>query len=136
MRLSSRSAAAVVALLACAHARAAAPPTRTPELLEKGRVSFKLNCASCHGERGQGDGVSAKALDPKPRNFAAGRFKYGAKPAQIFATLGKGIPGTAMIAFTQLPEEERWALAYYVSELRGRGKGAGSAKGEAAGPRP
>ncbi|HEX9289524.1 MAG TPA: cytochrome c [Anaeromyxobacteraceae bacterium] len=136
MRLSTRSAAAVAALLVCVHARAAAPPKRTPELLEKGRVSFKLNCASCHGETGKGDGVSAQALDPKPRNFAVGRFKYGAKPPQIFATLGKGIPGTAMIAFTQLPDEERWALAYYVSELRGRARAAGPAKGGAAEARP
>jgi len=130
MRLSLRSAGALAALLASAHARAAAPPRPTAEVLETGRVSFKLNCASCHGEHGKGDGVSAAALDPTPRNFAAGRFKFGANPAQIFRTLGRGIPGTAMIAFTQLPEEERWALAYYVAELRSRGKSAEPPKGK------
>lgn len=39
--------------------------------------------------------------------------------------LEEGVAGTAMIAFTFLPEEERWALAYYVLEPRARGKAAG-----------
>ncbi|TMA38234.1 MAG: cytochrome c [Deltaproteobacteria bacterium] len=37
---------------------------------------------------------------------------------QIFDTLGKGVPGTAMVKFTNLSEEERWALAWYVRELK------------------
>jgi mono/diheme cytochrome c family protein len=128
MRL-ARCAAAAAALLASNVGRAAPPPRRTPELLETGRVSFKLNCASCHGERGEGDGVSAEALDPKPRNFAREPFKYGAKPAQIFRTISKGIPGTAMLAFTELTEVERWALAYHVAELRRGSKASAPSRG-------
>ena len=37
---------------------------------------------------------------------------------QIFDTLGKGVPGTAMTKFTNLSEDERWALAWYVLELK------------------
>lgn len=114
--------AAAAALLA-APAALAGPPQKTPELLQKGKASYEMNCASCHGPAGAGDGAAAAALDPKPRNLATAKLKGGDKPAQIFDTLGKGVAGTAMIAFTHLPEEERWALAYHVASLRDGAKG-------------
>ena len=103
-------------------AGAGGPPKRTPALLEKGRASFQENCAACHGATGAGDGVVASTLDPRPRNFTKEPFKNGSKPAQIFQTLARGVPGSQMAAFTQLSEEERWALAYYVSELASAAK--------------
>lgn len=115
--------AAAAALLAVPVARAGEPPKKTPELVQKGKASFEMNCASCHGPAGAGDGAAAAALDPKPRNLATAPFKGGDKPAQVFATLGKGITGTAMIGFTHLPDEERWALAYHVAGLRDAAKG-------------
>jgi mono/diheme cytochrome c family protein len=92
---------------------AAEPPARTPELVAKGKASFERNCVACHGEKGEGDGPAAEALDPKPRNLAAVRLG----PKATFNVLSTGKKGTAMIAFTHLPEEERWALAYFVDEL-------------------
>ncbi len=92
-------------------------PKKTPALVEKGKASYQRNCAGCHGEKGAGDGPAAAAINPKPRNFATDAFKNGAKPAQIFATLGAGIPGTSMAPFGFLPEEERWAVAHYVADL-------------------
>jgi mono/diheme cytochrome c family protein len=115
--------ALATALLVAAPAGAAEPPKKTPELLDKGRASFERNCSACHGETGAGDGIAAAALNPRPRNFATDRFKNGSKPTQIFETLKKGVPGSAMAPFTNLPEEERWALAYWVSELSAGGKG-------------
>lgn len=109
-------------MLLAGPAGAGGPPKRTPALLEKGRASFQENCAACHGAAGAGDGIVASTLDPRPRDFTKDPFKNGSKPAQIFETLAKGVPGTQMVAFTQLPEEERWAIAYYVSELAGKGK--------------
>lgn len=114
--------AAAAALLAAFAARAA-EPKKTPELLAKGKASYEMNCASCHGPAGAGDGAAAAALNPKPGNLAAGKLHHGTKPAQIFDTLGKGIPNTAMVAFSHLPEEERWALAYHVASLREAAKG-------------
>jgi len=115
-----KSLAAAAALLLTTAARAAEPPRKTPELLEKGKASFGVNCASCHGPKGEGDGVAAAALNPKPRNFSTDQLKNGAKVGQVFETLDKGVQGTAMIAFTHLPEDERWALAYYVVDLRAK----------------
>ena len=38
----------------------------------------KTNCNSCHGMNGLGDGPVAAALDPKPRNYVVGDFKFDA----------------------------------------------------------
>src|SRR5512132_3255638 len=97
-------------LLLAGPAGAGAPPKRTPALVDKGRASFQENCAACHGATGAGDGIVASTLDPPPRNFAKDPFKNGSKPAQIFETLAKGVPGTQMVSWSQLPEDERWAL--------------------------
>jgi mono/diheme cytochrome c family protein len=105
--------AAAVAGTAAISVAAAEPPPRTPELVAKGKVSFERNCTACHGEKGEGDGPVAESLDPKPRNLA----KAGLGPREVFKVLETGKLGTAMTAFTNLPEEERWAIAYYVDQL-------------------
>ncbi|HTO96308.1 MAG TPA: cytochrome c [Myxococcales bacterium] len=94
------------------------PPKRSAALLQRGKATYAIFCVACHGERGAGDGSVAPTLNPKPRNFATERFKQGAAVGQIFETLGKGVPGTAMVKFTNLSDEERWALAWYVLELK------------------
>lgn len=99
-------------------ARSAKPPPRSPAMLELGKTTYSIYCISCHGEHGAGDGSVAQTLNPRPRNFATDRFKQGSRVTQIFETLGKGVPGTAMTKFTNLSEDERWAVAWYVLELK------------------
>ena len=36
----------------------------------------KTNCNSCHGMEGRGDGPVAAALNPKPRDYVVGDFKF------------------------------------------------------------
>lgn len=114
-----RFVASAAVLAWAAGASAGAPPRKTAEIVAKGKASYEVNCASCHGDKGLGDGVAAAALEPKPRNLVLGTFKQGSKPEQVFATLGSGVAGTTMAPFGHLAEEERWAIAYYVLELRG-----------------
>ncbi len=46
---------------------------------DSGKELFiKTNCNSCHGMEGKGDGPIAAALDPKPRNYTVGDFKFDA----------------------------------------------------------
>ena len=106
-------------LLAALAVLAAAAPHRTPEILAKGKAIYAIYCVACHGETGAGDGSVAPTLNPRPRNFSSEPFKQGAKVQQVFATLGKGVPGTAMVKFTSLSDDERWALSWYVLDLRG-----------------
>lgn len=102
-----------------ASAAHAAPPKRTPELEEKGKTAFNTYCVACHGEKGDGSGPAAVALNPKPRNFTTEAFKNGEKAEQVFKTVSEGLAGTAMAPFGHLAEEERWALAYHVLKLKG-----------------
>ena len=51
-----------------------------------GKATFATNCESCHGASGKGDGPVAVAIDPPPRDFSLGEFK--------FDTDEDGSPGT------------------------------------------
>lgn len=86
----------------------------TPALIAKGKTLFAVNCASCHGVDGYGNGPAAAALNPKPRNYHEGYWRYGGGVARIVQTISTGSPGTAMAAFTNIPFEDRFALAHYV----------------------
>lgn len=112
----------LIASLVTATLAFAAPPVPSKELTEKGKGIFNINCAACHGPKGAGDGPAAVAIKPPPRNYATDSFKNGEKPEEIFKTLTDGIKGTTMVSFAHLPEQDRWALAYYVIELRNAGK--------------
>ena len=116
-----KSLAAAVALLLASSARAE-PPKSTPELLEKGKASFAKNCVSCHGPKGEGDGLLSKSLKPKPRNLVTEPLSNGPGVEKVFETLSNGRPGTAMVAFRGLSEDERWALSYYVLSLKDEAK--------------
>jgi len=50
-----------------------------------GKPIYEANCSSCHGTSGKGDGPVGKALNPPPRDFTVGDFK--------FDTDGNGNPG-------------------------------------------
>jgi len=89
----------------------------TPELLAKGKTVFQINCASCHGSTGHGDGPASVALNPKPRNFTEGYWRYGGGLARVVRTISEGSPGTAMASFSILPLEDRIAAAHYVRSL-------------------
>lgn len=83
----------------------------------KGEVLFKNNCASCHGDTGHGDGLAAAALNPKPANFHDKEVIWGSSPFKFYNTIRLGVPGTPMVAFSQLTDEEVWSLAFYLKSL-------------------
>jgi high-affinity iron transporter len=91
-------------------------PKKAPDL-SRGATLFGENCASCHGREGRGDGPAAKGLDPAPSNFhdtarMAQRSVYG-----LYNTITLGVAGTGMAAYRALGEDDRWALAFYVSRF-------------------
>lgn len=43
-----------------------------------GKAVYDVNCSSCHGPTGKGDGPVGAVLNPKPRDFSAGSFKFDA----------------------------------------------------------
>jgi high-affinity iron transporter len=92
-------------------------PRQAPDLA-KAATLFQAQCAACHGDQGRGGGPAARGMDPAPSNFHDAarmdkRSVYG-----LYNTVTLGVGGTAMRAFTELPEADRWALAFFVSGLR------------------
>lgn len=92
-------------------------PKVTVELVTKGRASFEAACVACHGTNGDGSGPAGQYLNPKPRAFGKDPFKQGDSVEAIFMTLQSGVKDTPMVSFGHLPEDERWALAHYVSSF-------------------
>ncbi|OMI17947.1 cytochrome C [Leptospira weilii serovar Heyan] len=90
----------------------------SPEL-QKGQEIFNQNCASCHGEKGAGDGAAAASLNPKPRNYRApaSQWKNGNTEAGGLKTLNNGIPNSPMVAYKFLGDENLKLLAKYVVHL-------------------
>src|SRR3990167_7631832 len=92
----------------------------SPKLLELGKTTFERNCAPCHGLQGDGQGPAAYLLYPKPRNFVAARYRlvstwdFAPADEDIFRTISRGMPGSAMPSWAHLTEETRWALAHYL----------------------
>jgi mono/diheme cytochrome c family protein len=47
------------------------PLPNDKKTIEQGEKAAKVNCASCHGNKGKGDGPAAVALNPKPADRPA-----------------------------------------------------------------
>lgn len=87
------------------------------EVFEKdGEILYGKFCVHCHGATGGGDGkVGGKLPGPPPAyNGALKNLSEG----KIFHTLtyGKGTMGSHA---SQLTQEERWKLVFYVQKLQG-----------------
>ncbi|MBP86128.1 MAG: hypothetical protein CMJ64_05330 [Planctomycetaceae bacterium] len=98
---------------------------------ERGRARglYREHCAHCHGVTGDGGGPTALFLNPYPRDYRRGTFKFKSTPRQSKPThedlkriLIEGIPDTAMPSFRALPDNEIDALIHYVRYLSIRGE--------------
>ncbi len=113
---------ALLSLLIGGQVVAGTAPT-APEVLALGKQVFTKQCAPCHGVEGRGDGEAAYLLYPRPRDFRTSRFRlvstWEGVPTDddLFQTISRGMPGSAMPAWGYLPEETRWALVAYVKSL-------------------
>ncbi len=94
------------------------------------RGLYRQHCSHCHGVTGDGLGPTAAFLNPFPRDFRPGKFKFkstpiGAMPTDedLRKTLVDGIPGTAMPSFkVLLKTDEIDAMINYVKYLAIRGE--------------
>jgi high-affinity iron transporter len=91
---------------------------RQPPDLQHGEKLFAQHCAGCHGSQGRGDGPLARGMEPTPSDFhddirMRQRSLYG-----LYNTITLGVPGTAMRAFREFSEADRWALGFFAASLR------------------
>ncbi|MDX2086490.1 MAG: cbb3-type cytochrome c oxidase N-terminal domain-containing protein [Kofleriaceae bacterium] len=77
-----------------------------------GAAVFSARCAGCHGDRGQG------LIGP---NLTDANQLHGASRMDLFTTVSKGVPGTAMVAWSeQLGPTDVIAVTAFVATLRGQ----------------
>ncbi|QUT07650.1 FTR1 family protein [Sphingobium phenoxybenzoativorans] len=91
-------------------------PTKTPDL-ERGAALYADNCASCHGLNGDGHGPDAAKLNPAPVAFRNADRARERSPFALYQVIGQGLDGTAMRSFSELPSQDRWALAFYAGRF-------------------
>jgi mono/diheme cytochrome c family protein len=118
----------VAAVLDIDKLRMAAGPVGSDEF-GRPRGLYRQHCSHCHGVTGDGIGPTAAFLNPYPRDYRLGKFKFkstpiGYKPTHDDLTkiLVDGIPGTAMPSFALLDNDEIDALVHYVKYLSIRGE--------------
>ena len=84
---------------------------------ENVRQLFIENCSTCHGDLGQGNGPLAKSLSPEPTNFTDQERALNRSLLGLYDAISDGLDGSAMRAFSELNDQQRWSLAFYVGSL-------------------
>ncbi len=94
---------------------------RSEAAIARGKEVYEQRCVPCHGVKGDGNGPAATFLyKQRPRNFTFGEFKFrltkGPLPtdADLLRTITRGVRGTAMPAWFELPLEDRLAVIQYI----------------------
>lgn len=108
--------------------RLAAGPVRS-DIAGRKNGLYREHCAHCHGVTGDGLGPTAAFLNPYPRDYRPGVFKFKSteradKPTHedLVRILHNGIVGTSMPSFALLSDLEIDALVEYVKYLSIRGE--------------
>jgi mono/diheme cytochrome c family protein len=109
-----RSLAAYVHSLEAERPQANQESSISAEELGQAEKLYVTNCARCHGRLGDGEGIAAAALAPRPTDFRQVR------PSLAFAeeVLESGVSGTAMPPWRdRLDAAQRRLLASYIRSL-------------------
>jgi cytochrome c oxidase cbb3-type subunit 2 len=95
--------------------------------LALGAEVYRLRCIPCHGVNGNGKGIHAARLAVPSRDFTRGVFEFRSTPTgtlptdlDLFRTVSRGVHGTAMIPWSWLGEEERWAVVKHLKAFSPR----------------
>lgn len=90
---------------------------------------YREHCVQCHGISGDGLGPTSRFLNPYPRDFRQGKFKFkstpiGKRPTRedLHRVLVHGLKGTSMPSFRLLKDDELEVLVDYVIYLSVRGQ--------------
>jgi mono/diheme cytochrome c family protein len=96
-------------------------------LQSPGHKLFIQHCAGCHGETGDGQGIAARFVFPKPRNFQTGKYKLVStensvpSEADLEGVLVRGMPGSSMPSWAHLSAADRKLLIAEVYRLTSEG---------------
>jgi len=84
--------------------------------------TFRTLCSRCHGEKGDGQGMTALYLDPAPRDLTKAAFMNSKPKERFVSSIENGVPGTSMPAWGKVLNEQQatavleYALATFTRE--------------------
>jgi cytochrome c oxidase cbb3-type subunit I/II len=94
---------------------------RSAAWIDHGKEVYERRCIGCHGVNGDGNGPAATFMyKQRPRNFTQGVFKFrlteGSLPTDgdMLRTITRGVRGTAMPPWYELPLNDRLAVIQYI----------------------
>jgi mono/diheme cytochrome c family protein len=100
--------------------------------LELGSSIYRHQCLHCHGLSGDGHGPTSPWVNPHPRDYRPGSFKFTSskqdegerepRKYDLIRTIREGIEGASMPSFRLIPDDQIDALASYVIHLSLRGQ--------------
>ncbi|MCI0684134.1 MAG: cytochrome c [Gemmataceae bacterium] len=100
--------------------------------LERGSMLYRVHCLHCHGVSGDGRGPTARWINPHPRDYRQGLFKFQSvdqtdaprppRRADLHRVIKYGIEATAMPSFALLGDSDIDLLVSYVMHLSIRGE--------------
>ena len=100
---------------------------QTDSQIAWGEAVYQRRCVGCHGVKGDGNGPVATFLNPRPRNFTIGAFKFRSTPSgslptdgDLYRTLTRGVRWTAMPTWHEIPEKDRIAVIAYIKTFSSR----------------
>ena len=107
------------------------PVATTPATLQKGRALYQKHCATCHGDKGLGDGAAAPFNAEKPPSLADPERLRALTDGEMLwkITTGRKEEGEVLMPAMaeKIPaEEDRWKLVSFVRTLAGKPEGAAS----------
>ena len=85
------------------------------KVIEQGEKIAKINCVSCHGAKGKGDGAAAAALNPKPADWTSSLVQ-SETDGELFWKISNG--RGPMPPWKHLPENDRWAIIRFIRSLK------------------
>ena len=105
---------ASVCLASRGSVRASGQDVGTEAQRDSGKALYLTYCSQCHGDNGDGQGVAAPFLSPKPRDFTTGRYKVRTTPSGALPThrdlvhiIRVGMPYTSMPGWPKLLHHHR-----------------------------
>ncbi len=104
------------------------PQTALPQQLlpmTETQSLFQSHCSACHGTQGKGNGPASAGLEPPPTDFTNRSRALNRSILGLYDAISNGIDETAMVAYDQLSEQQRWSLAFYAGSLAFDGISAG-----------
>jgi mono/diheme cytochrome c family protein len=90
---------------------------------------YQNQCYHCHGAEGGGDGSTSRFLEPRPRDYRPGKFKFTAlkgkarpRHEDLFRIVAEGVYTTAMPSFRRFTDAQLHGVVDYVRLLAIRGE--------------